>query len=333
MIEISNVTKEFDTVKALDNVNIKIDKSDIYGIIGYSGAGKSTLIRCINRLEEVTSGKVEINGEDITKYNNKELRQVRKKIGMIFQHFNLLNSRTVYQNIAYPMEICGVPKDKIAKKIDELLELVELKDKKNSYPSQLSGGQKQRVGIARALANDPMVLLCDEATSALDPTTTLAILNLLKKINRELGLTIVIITHEMEVIKQICNKVAVMEKGRVVEQGNITDVFANPSESTTKRFVYNISHDMPVEFYSNKENKKLVRLNFKGDITKKPVISNMIKKYAIDVNILLGGVDKLQENIVGNLVVELLGDSKEIKCAIEYLEDNNVRCEVIENGR
>jgi D-methionine transport system ATP-binding protein len=335
LIELKDLHKEYksgsDKVYAVKNVNIKVETGDIYGIIGFSGAGKSTLVRCINRLEEPTSGEVYIKGNNITKLKGQNLREVRKKIGMIFQHFNLLSSRTVAENIAYPMEISGISKEEQNKRIDELLDLVELKDKKNVYPAQLSGGQKQRVGIARALANAPDILLCDEATSALDPKTTLSILRLIKSINQHLGLTVVIITHEMEVIKQVCTKVAVMEQGQIIEQGLVTDIFSKPTHPTTKSFVQNVTHDIPKEFYMEESN--LYRLSFKGTRTKEPIISHMIKKFNVDVNILLGGVDHLQDNIVGNLVVELTGDVNEIEKAIEYLGINNVQCEVIKNDK
>jgi D-methionine transport system ATP-binding protein len=334
VIEIKGVYKEFkgksNKVEALKNINMHIEQGDIFGIIGLSGAGKSTLVRCINRLEEPTKGEVYIKGKNIMSLNPAELREMRKKIGMIFQHFNLLNSRTVAENIAYPMEIAKVPKEDREKRIDELLKLVELEEKRDSYPSQLSGGQKQRVGIARALANHPDVLLCDEATSALDPKTTQSILKLLKKINETLGLTIVIITHEMEVIKQICSKVAVMEAGEVVETGPVSKVFAHPTHPTTKSFVQNISHDIPEELLDRiDERRKLFRLSFEGIKTSQPILSKMIKKCGVDANILLGGIDHLQQTFIGSLIIELIGDKEEIKNAVAFLEENGVECEVI----
>jgi D-methionine transport system ATP-binding protein len=336
LIEIKGLYKEFKApngmVHALKDINLTIEKSDIYGIIGLSGAGKSTLVRCINRLEEPTRGKVLINGKDVTQLEPKELREMRRKIGMIFQHFNLLSSRTVAGNIAYPMEISGVKKSVQEKRIKELLELVELTDKANAYPSQLSGGQKQRVGIARALANEPDVLLCDEATSALDPRTTQSILKLLKEINEKFGLTIVIITHEMSVIKQICTKVTVLEDGEVVESGLVTDVFAHPSHPTTKSFVQNVTHDIPGEYLNrNTVNGELMRLIFKGSKAKEPVLSRMVKQYDVDINILLGGVDHLQQNVVGNLIVEMTGEPAERQKALGYLEENGVQWEVVEH--
>lgn len=337
MIYIENLYKEYgsgkNVIKALKDINIHIEKKDIYGIIGLSGAGKSTLVRCMNRLEEPSMGRVIVDGTDLTALTKKELREKRKKIGMIFQHFNLLSSRTVAENIAYPLEIAGKKKDEIQKKITELLELVELEDKANAYPSQLSGGQKQRVGIARALANDPDVLLCDEATSALDPKTTNSILNLLKGINEKLDLTIVIITHEMEVIKEICNKVAVMEQGEVIEQGTITEVFAYPKHPTTQKFVQAVPHEIPSELeITGVEEQELIRLSFVGTATKKPILSHMLKKYDVEANILLGSVDNLKNTIVGNLIVQLIGEGDEIHKAIGYLRENEVECEVIKKN-
>jgi len=334
VIEIKGVYKEFkgksNNVEALKNINMHIEQGDIFGIIGLSGAGKSTLVRCINRLEEPTKGEVFIKGKNIMALNSAELREMRKKIGMIFQHFNLLNSRTVAENIAYPMEIAKVPKEDREKRIDELLKLVELEEKRESYPSQLSGGQKQRVGIARALANHPDVLLCDEATSALDPKTTQSILKLLKKINETLGLTIVIITHEMEVIKQICTKVAVMEAGEVVESGPVPKVFAHPTHPITKSFVQNISHDIPVELLNRIDhNRQLFRLSFEGIKTSQPILSRMIKKYGVEANILLGGIDHLQQTFIGSLIIELIGEEGEIKKAVAFLQESDVECEVI----
>lgn len=241
MIEVTNLSKSFITsnskIQALDNINLKIEKGDIFGIIGFSGAGKSTLIRCLNRLEEPDSGRIIIEGKDITRMDKKELRSARRKIGMIFQQFNLLDSKTVYDNIAFPLEIAGFKKKNIKSRIEEILQMVGLVDKAGSYPSQLSGGQKQRVGIARALANEPEVLLCDEATSALDPATTFSILELLKEINQKLNLTIVLITHELDVLNHICRNMAVIEKGRIVETGPVDKFFTNPESDTAKSFV------------------------------------------------------------------------------------------------
>ena len=240
MIEIVNVTKQYKEVTAVDNVNLKIHQGEIFGIIGYSGAGKSTLLRCLNLLEKPTEGQIIIDGKDITALSKREVRKERLKVGMIFQHFHLVSSKTVFDNVAFSMKAAGKSKADIKKRVPELLEMVGLSDRADHYPAQLSGGQKQRVGIARALANEPKVLLCDEATSALDPTTTASILSLLKKINETLGITIVLITHEMEVVQEICHRIAVMEDGKVVESGDVYDLFAEPKMELTKQFVQTV---------------------------------------------------------------------------------------------
>ncbi len=334
MIVIKDLYKEFvahdQTVSAVNNVSINVDKGDIFGIIGLSGAGKSTLVRCINRLEEPTGGHIYIDGEEITGASEKDLREMRKKTGMIFQHFHLLNMRTVEENIAFPLEISNIPNKK--QRITDLLRLVELEDKRHSYPSQLSGGQKQRVGIARALANNPSVLLCDEATSALDPKTTQSILELLKKINIELGVTMIMITHQMEVIKQICNKVAVMDNGFVIEQGTLTDIFANSQHPITDQFVSSVSHDLPDFLLTQNPNNPLMRISYQSERVGKPLLSKAIRKFDVDANILLGGIDNLGTSIVGNLIVEFSGDPEKIKGAINYLEENNVICERVERN-
>lgn len=332
MIVIKDLCKDFNaqdqTVSAVSNVSLNVDKGDIFGIIGLSGAGKSTLVRCINRLEEPSSGHIYIDGEEITGASEDELREMRKKTGMIFQHFHLLNMRTVEENIAFPLEISDISNKE--ERITELLKLVELEDKRHSYPSQLSGGQKQRVGIARALANNPSVLLCDEATSALDPKTTQSILQLLKKINKELGLTIIMITHQMEVIKEICNKVAVMDKGSVIEQGSLTDIFANSKHPITSQFVSSVPHDLPKFLLTQNPDNVLTRISYQSERVGKPLLSKAIRKFDIDANILLGGIDNLDKNIIGNLIVEFSGDGDKIQAAINYLEKNEVICERIE---
>lgn len=343
MIYIKNLTKIYNSdagdVKALEDVNLHIKQGEIYGVIGLSGAGKSTLLRCINMLETPTSGTIEIDGVDMTKLSPNELKEYRKKIGMIFQHFNLLSSRTVRGNIAFPLEIAGLDKQSINQKVDELLDLVGLTDKANSYPSQLSGGQKQRVGIARALANDPKVLLCDEATSALDPQTTLSILSLLKDINRQLGLTIVLITHEMNVIKHICHSVAVIEKSRVVEQGPVMEIFSNPKTETAKKFLKTTTlSELPDELkerirqldHGNLEGK-IVKIGFFGQITTQPIISTLVKKFDVDANILFGNIDYIQDDPYGVLVVELKGQNGGAAEAFDYLEGLGLKVEVIEN--
>lgn len=336
MIEIRNVSKSYkstkQTVHALIDVSLSIPKGAIFGMIGQSGAGKSTLIRCLARLVKPDSGQILLDDENIGNLEGANLRQFRRKIGMIFQHFNLFQSRTVAANIVYPLEIAHVPKEEQEKRVDELLGLIGLQDKKHAYPSQLSGGEKQRVGIARALANHPEVLLCDEATSALDPKTTKEILDLLKTINQKLGLTIFLITHEMEVIKRICHQVAVIEKGRLVEHGLVSEVFADPQHPTTKLFLETSSHEIPPEFFKESSpNRKLLRLCFKGKAAGEPIISQIVKKFDVEANILLGWIDNLQNVIVGTLVIELLGSPEGIQRTLKYLSDQQVQWEEMKN--
>lgn len=337
LIEVEHVSKSYSNivqaVHALRGISLTISKGDIFGIIGQSGAGKSTLIRCLATLVLPSEGRILIDGVDIAKLEKGPLRAFRKKIGMIFQHFNLLSSRTVAGNVAYPLEVVGMPKEEQIKRVDELLGLVGLKDKEGMYPSQLSGGEKQRVGIARALATRPEVLLCDEATSALDPKTTREILDLLQNINKNMGVTIVLITHEMEVIKRICNRVAVMERGRIVEQGNVADVFADPVHPTTKYFLETATHAIPVEFFKElSPGRRLLRLRFTGKTAGEPIISQLLRKFDVDVNILLGWMDKLQSKIIGMLIVELSGTPEGIDKALKYLEENSVQVEVLQHG-
>lgn len=341
MIELKNIQKVFDTasgnVHAVNDVTLNIDKGDIYGVIGFSGAGKSTLIRCINLLERPTSGQVIVDGKDLLQLNTKELRESRKKIGMIFQHFNLMRSRTVHDNVAFPLKGSGLSKSEIKEKVKNLLELVELSDKENAYPSQLSGGQKQRVAIARALANDPHVLLCDEATSALDPQTTQSILALLKSLNERLNLTIVLITHEMAVVKAICNKVAIMEHGKVVEKGTILEVFNNPKEQVTKNFIntttsINKIFDM-IEtkdpLVSLDHDEVLLRLIYSSGSAEEPLMANLVKSYDVSFNIIFGNVEVLDGNPLGNLVIKLKGEKKNIEAAINYTKAQGVKVEVL----
>ncbi|HEY9577436.1 MAG TPA: methionine ABC transporter ATP-binding protein [Pseudobacillus sp.] len=341
MISIENVKKVFSTrngkVTAVDNIDLAIDKGEIFGVIGYSGAGKSTLIRMLNGLETPSSGSVVVAGREISKIRGRELRQARQEIGMIFQHFNLLWSRTVRDNIAFPLEISGVSKAERLKRVDELIKLVGLEGREDSYPSQLSGGQKQRVGIARALANDPKVLLCDEATSALDPQTTDAILDLLVDINKRLGLTIVLITHEMHVIRKICHRVAVMEAGRVVEIGPVLNVFKSPEQSITKRFVQQVTE--PEESKETIEHLleqfpegKVVKLTFIGESAEQPIITNLIRQFNIAVNIVQGKVSQTQNGAYGSLFVHLTGEQAEVSKAVAYLEKQEVSSEVISHA-
>lgn len=335
MIKIKNLRKVYsskgESLEALKNINLSVSKGDIFGIIGLSGAGKSSLLRCINMLEVPTSGEVLINDIDITKLNSKNLRETRKKIGMIFQHFNLLMNSTVYENIAFPLKISGFNKDQIDKRVSELLEVVDLSDKKNVYPSQLSGGQKQRVGIARALANNPEIILSDESTSALDPTTTQSILNLLKSINKKLGITIVVITHEMDVIKNICNKVAVMENGLIVEEGAVIDIFSNPKTDTSKKFLKEVSIKIPNDILANRKDleEKILKISFVGEKTHEPIISNMVKRYNVDANIIAGSIEGIQDTYFGNLVVKISGNSDEIVSSLKYLKENKLAVEEV----
>ena len=341
MIEINNLSKVYNSngqhVEALKDINLTINKGDIYGIIGLSGAGKSSLVRCINLLETPTTGEILISDLlekdkyiDITKISKKDLREARKKIGMIFQHFNLLMNSTVYENIAFPLKLSKKSKDEIDKKVNELLEVVGLSDKKNVYPAQLSGGQKQRVGIARALANDPQIILCDEATSALDPTTTESILSLIKDINKKYNITVVVITHEMDVIKKLCNKVAVLEKGIIVEQGNVIDIFSNPKTKTSREFLKDMVLDAPLDVKENlKNNEKLLRLFFRGNQTNEPIVSRLSRTFNLDVSIIAGNIETIQEVQLGNLIIKVSGDSEKISNAIKYLDEIQLKVEVI----
>ncbi|WP_062236900.1 methionine ABC transporter ATP-binding protein [Fictibacillus sp. FJAT-27399] len=338
MITLDAVKKIFQTkdgaVNAVDHVDLSIDQGEIFGIIGYSGAGKSTLIRMLNMLERPTSGDVNVAGKNLSKLSNNELRKARQEISMIFQHFNLLWSRTVRENIAFPLEIAGVPKAERLKRVDELIKLVGLEGRGESYPSQLSGGQKQRVGIARALANNPKVLLCDEATSALDPKTTDSILNLLVEINQKLGLTIVLITHEMHVIRKICHRVAVMEDGKIVEQGPVLEVFRQPKESITKDFVKQVTEpeettDMIKQLASEKPQSQIVQLTFVGGSAEQPVITDVIRKFDVQVNILQGKVSQTQNGPYGTLFIQLEGTDTEIQEAVAYMNGQKVEVEVI----
>lgn len=333
MIELRNVSKIFKTkeseVKALDDVSLKIEDGDIYGIIGFSGAGKSTLIRTINALEVPTSGQVLVDDEDINALRKSELRKKRKKIGMIFQQFNLLETKTVYENIALPLVLNHVPKEQIKRKVEEVLEYVELTDKRDIYPSKLSGGQKQRVGIARALATEPSILLSDESTSALDPKTTKAILKLLKKINRELKITIVLITHEMNVIQSICNHVAVMENGRIVERGEVLEVFSEPKQEITRNFVKTVINDSVPELLvesikSEKKNNKLLKLKFLDSDSTESVLSGVNKNYDVETNILFANISEIQERVLGIIIVQIVGSVEAITGAQQYFTKHSV---------
>ena len=316
MIQLEHISKRFvgpsGTVDALKDVSVHVEKGDIYGIIGFSGAGKSTLIRMVNQLETPDTGTVTVDGRELTKLSKSDLRQVRRKIGMVFQQFNLLESKTVFQNVAMPLILEGIPKEKIAGRVKEVLHIVELDDKRDTYVSQLSGGQKQRVGIARALATDPSILLCDEATSALDPKTTESILGLLKRINKEMGVTILLITHQMQVIQMICNKVAVMENGEIVEQGTVLDVFSQPQAPVTQEFVRTVINDqIPdsiVDLLQTETRHYVVdRLKFIGNSVKKPVISEVCHIDGVEVNILGATVQELEESVMCIFILQLFG--------------------------
>ncbi|MBS0624486.1 MAG: ATP-binding cassette domain-containing protein [Verrucomicrobia bacterium] len=331
ILKAKSVSKIYKHAAALSEVNLSIEKGDIYGIIGQSGAGKSTLIRCLASLLEPTSGQILFHDKDLLQMKGSELRAFRLKVGMIFQHFNLLSSRTAAGNIAYPMEIAGAADPKA--RIDELLGLVNLSSKKDVYPAQLSGGEKQRVGIARALANHPEILFCDEATSALDPKSTKEILDLLKAINKKLGITIVLITHDMEVIKKICNKVAVLDQGQVVEEGSVAQVFADPKHPITQYFIQSGSHEIPPDFFKAiSPNRKLLRLRFKGDTANEPIISQIAKQFHVEANILMGWIDSLQALSIGTLIIELTGAPEGIEKALGHLREKSVHYEVLENG-
>lgn len=341
MIELQHIDKIYHTssgdLHALKDINLTINEGEIFGIIGLSGAGKSTLVRCINMLERPTSGKVIVDGKEMTALGEEQLRKARQNIGMIFQHFNLLSSRTVFGNIAFPLEIQGLDKAAIQKKVEPLLDLVGLKDRADHYPSQLSGGQKQRVGIARALASDPKVLLCDEATSALDPQTTESILNLLRDINKRLHITIVMITHQMNVVKEICDRVAVIENGEIIEQGSMVDIFTNPQKATTREFVASIQHNDLPDFVRKLDihkdykagDKALVSLSFIGDSAGEPIVSVLIKEYDTNVNILTANIENLQDTPFGTLLIEVEGDEAHLKKALDYLHERKVKDEVI----
>jgi D-methionine transport system ATP-binding protein len=335
MIEIRNLSKSFEDkngkVDAIKDINLTIEKGDIFGIIGLSGAGKSTLIRCINRLEEPTAGSILIDGKDIMQLKDEEMHKVRRRIGMIFQNFNLLGRRDCSKNIAFPLEVSEWEKSDIDKRVNELLELVGLQDKKHSYPSQLSGGQKQRVAIARALAAKSDILLCDEATSALDPSTTKAILALLREINKTLGITIIIITHQMEVIQEICNKVAVISEGEIVEQGTTFELFSKSVHPVTKRFLSDKSLEGAWNYKGATSNASLYKITFLQESAHQPIISGMIKTTGVDVNIIAGHISNVQGRSYGNLIVELSGSNEAQEKALEYLLHNKLYVEELVN--
>lgn len=333
MIKIQDLRKTFDTEKGklevLKGVNLNVSKGEIFGIIGLSGAGKSTLVRCINRLEDPSSGQVLIEGENILDYSEEELRNLRTNIGMIFQHFNLFDQLTVFENIAYPLEIRGENKETIKNRVDDLLAYVDLEDKASEYPSKLSGGQKQRVAIARALATQPKILLSDEGTSALDPANTKLVLDLLKKAVEDFGLTVVMITHQMEVAKDICNRIAVMEGGVVIEENTVEELFKNPQTQRTKSFIKNLeTADLSDEDFSDLKGIP-IRLTFDSKSATQPVVSGIIKEYGVDMNIISGNINNLTKSHVGYLNIELLAEDDLASRIVEDLGARGVRVEVL----
>lgn len=340
MIVLERINKIFDhgktPITAVENVSLRVDKGQIYGIIGYSGAGKSTLIRLLNGLEKPTTGSVMINGQQISAAKGETLRRARLKISMVFQHFNLLWSRTVSENIAFSMQIAGAPKAQIAARVAELIALVGLTGREKAYPSQLSGGQKQRVGIARALANNPDVLLCDEATSALDPQTTDQILELLLDINRRFGLTIVLITHEMHVVRKICDRVAVMENGKVVEEGEVIRVFTHPQQAITRQFVRQVSQYADDEDFDPELARDLqgsvIKLTFTGHSTHRPVVGELTLRYGLPFNILHGKMTQTANGVFGQLWVHISASQEQLANILADLKRSDIDGEVITHG-
>jgi D-methionine transport system ATP-binding protein len=342
MIQLQHLKKEYlvgkKSVTALKQIDLSIKKGEIFGIIGHSGAGKSTLIRCINLLEAPTDGSVIVDGVDLTRLGKRQLQEERRHIGMIFQHFNLLTSATIYENVALPLRLAGHDKKELDRKVRELLDIVGLSEHAKKYPAQLSGGQKQRVGIARALANEPKVLLCDEATSALDPMTTQSILNLLADINKKLGLTIVLITHEMQVIRDICDRVAVIDGGEIVEAGPVVEVFLRPQRKITREFVEQVSDfELPAEILSQYEkmdastrrNYRVVQVSFLGDMTFQPVLFGVLQEQGIRFNILHGTISRMKTTPFGRLVFELQGEPAELEGTLHLFRERGLDTEVI----
>lgn len=334
MLEFRGITKIYNVKKkvviGVDHVSLTINRGDIFGIVGYSGAGKSSLLRCVNLLERPTSGAILVDGVDLTKLSSSELRQARLKIGMIFQHFYLISQKTVSENIAFALKAANLPAGKIPARVDELLEMVGLSEKRDVYPAQLSGGQKQRVGIARALANNPSILLCDEATSALDPKTTVSILRLLKEINVKLGITIVLITHEMDVVKEICNRMAIMQDGKVIEEGDVYDIFASPQEVLTQEFISSVvSFDIPTMILKDVRGQ-IVKILFKGNVAGEGVISDTMQRFNVKGNFLHGTIEYIQERPLGIFLMELQGNQDELSKALAYMTERGALVEVIQ---
>ncbi|WNN49297.1 methionine ABC transporter ATP-binding protein MetN [Siccibacter colletis] len=341
MIKLSNITKVFQqgnrVVNALNNVSLHVPAGQIYGVIGASGAGKSTLIRCVNLLERPTQGSVLVDGQDLTALSESQLTQARRQIGMIFQHFNLLSSRTVFGNVALPLELDNTPREEIERRVNELLELVGLSDKRDAWAANLSGGQKQRVAIARALASNPKVLLCDEATSALDPATTRSILELLKDINRRLGLTILLITHEMDVVKRICDCVAVISNGELIEQDTVSEVFSHPKTPLAQQFIQSTLHlDVPEDYSvrlrpapETAESVPLLRLEFTGQSVDAPLLSETARRFNVNNNIISAQMDYAGGVKFGIMLAEMHGSQQDTKAAVAYLQEHHVKVEVL----
>lgn len=337
MIELRHLHKQYKTKKGtvtgVHDVSLTIPKGTIFGIVGHSGAGKSSVLRCINLLERPTSGEVIVDGVNLTSLTGEGLRLARQKIGIIFQHFHLISSKTVFDNVAFALKAAGKSATEIAPRVLELLKLVGLSDKADHYPAQLSGGQKQRVGIARALANDPQVLLCDEATSALDPMTTQSILSLLREINQALGITIVLITHEMDVVKELCHQVAIMHNGRVIEEGAVYDIFADPKQPLTKEFVQNsLEFKLPRKLWDKRDpNGRIVKVLFRNEAAEQAIISDMLKQIPVKANILHGKIDYIGDKPLGTFIMEVTGDSKELEQALQFLINQSCGVEVVTN--
>lgn len=333
MIEVKNLTKIFSIdgkeFKAVDDVSFKVNAGEIYGIIGLSGAGKSTVVRCINRLEEPDGGDILVDGQSILALPHNELLKERKEIGMIFQAFNLFSQKTVYENIAFPLKISNYGKEEIDNRVEELLSFIDLKHKKNAYPAELSGGQKQRVAIARAIATSPKILLSDEGTSALDPANTKSILELIRNVVKKYNTTIIMITHQMEVAKEICDRIAVMENGRIVEENTVEELFKNPKTNLTKSFVHSVKGKETEVIDRQRFTGQIVRLSYGDTDYCSPILSDAIKKFDVDVNILTGNINNLSDKSVGYLIVEFKGRDEEILKAISFLKSKNVNCEVL----
>lgn len=339
MIQFEDVSKTFKskgvTTQALQHVSLTINDGDMFGVIGFSGAGKSTLLRMVNGLEMPTEGQVVINGQNINKISHNDMRKLRKSIGMVFQQFNLLESRTVFDNVAIPLRLNKADKDTIQKKVMELLKYVNLADKADAYPSQLSGGQKQRVGIARALATDPSILLCDEATSALDPETTESILQLLEQIHKELNITMLIVTHEIQVIQRLCNRVAVMEHGKVVEQGTVLEVFSNPQQDMTKKFVRTVIPDqippsVVSKIHAEKDNYKILKLRFLGENATEHLLYHINRTFDVQTSILFASVNELQKTILGIFILQIIGEDEEIAKVIQYIDEHQIQWQEVD---